>query len=205
MSEAPQAAQETPNAAEAEIQAKPGEAQAEAKPEQKEQPAPTEKAKTPDGEAAPTKYELKVPEGSQLQAADLEKIALFAKEQGLSNVQAQKLVEREAQVLSAYVQGQSEQLKTQTQAWIKDLETDKEVGGAQFSENMEIAHRAVKKFADPEFVKILEETGLGNNPGLVRAFWRIGKQMVNDKMVTPGPANAGRPPLADRLYGNKNK
>src|SRR5688572_20896218 len=50
----------------------------------------------------PEKYDLKLPEGSLLEAAQMEKISAYAKEKGLSNEQAQELLERENDAVSGY-------------------------------------------------------------------------------------------------------
>jgi hypothetical protein len=150
----------------------------------------------------PEKYDLKLPEGAQIKPDQLEKIASFAKEQGFSQEQAQKYLERENAVLSDFVKSQEDGLKTQTQAWVESVKGDKELGGEKFKENMEVSLRAVQKFCSPDFVKLLNDTGLGNHPELVRAFYRIGSAMKEDSLVIPGAqgASAGKS-AAELLYG----
>lgn len=176
------------------------EAKTEATPEPKvEEP---KEAKT----VVPEKYELKLPEGSLLDASAIEKAAAMAKASGLSNEQAQKLLEHESNSIASFIEGQKQQLKQTSESWARELSVDKEFGGADFEKNAELAKRVVHKFASDGFRKTLNETGLGNHPDLVRTFVRIGKAMSEDKLVLPGspPANVQKR-HEDVLYPESNK
>jgi hypothetical protein len=54
-------------------------------------------AKPTEAKVVPEKYDLKLPEASLLDASHVEKLTAFAKERGLSNDEAQALLERENQ------------------------------------------------------------------------------------------------------------
>lgn len=148
-----------------------------------------------------SKYELKQPNESLLDDGALTRIAEYAKKRGLTNEQAQELVEFENQALQKFHQDQVEQLKTKSEQWKATLLQDKEFGGEAFKANAEIAKRAVQKFATPEFIKTLDETGLGNHPELVKMFYRIGKAMANDSFVKPSAQAATKKDIASVLYG----
>jgi phosphotransacetylase len=55
------------------------------------------------------KYDLKLPEGSLLTQAEVDKIVSFSKEQGLSQESAQKLVESEHNIIANYQEQQEQQ------------------------------------------------------------------------------------------------
>ena len=81
---------------------------------------------------------------------------------------------------------------------------DKEFGGEKLDENLAIAKTALDKFATPEFTKLLNDTGLGNHPEVLRVFVRAGKAISPDSVI-PGKA---APSPADRLsalYDNTPK
>jgi flagellar biosynthesis GTPase FlhF len=206
MSEAaPNPAQVPPDAGTGTAEVKPTAAQPEAKPQADQKPL-SEPAKSgeqpqPEKPVVPEKYDLKLPENAQIKADQLEKIAQYAKEQGFSQEQAQKYLERENQVLSEFQQAQQDGLKTQTKAWVESAQADKEYGGEKFKENLELARRALSKFAPQEFVKVLDETGLGNHPELIRTFFRIGNSMKDDRIVNPGAQNSAGKTAAEVLYG----
>lgn len=136
----------------------------------------------------PEKYELKLRKDSPL-TSDVAEIEANAKALGLSQEQAQKMVESRESDFDKFNQRQQEAYKTQQSEWRKTAETDVEIAGADgkaFKENIELAHRALEKFADPAFKKTLNDTGLGNHPELIKTFLRIGKGMANDKSVLDG-------------------
>jgi hypothetical protein len=160
---------------------------------------PAEGAK-PAASAVPEKYELKLPDGSLLQPEYLEKIASYAKEQGFSNEQAQRLVERESQAVSGYMESQKTAFKQQSDTWVSQVQSDKEIGGEALKQNVESAKRVIQRYATPEFQKALDESGLGNHPELVRTFVRIGKAMSEDQLVLPGAQPAAKRSAAEIFY-----
>lgn len=164
----------------------------------------------PETPKPPEKFELKARKDSPLQKTDLEEIEALAKAKGLSQEDAQKLVESREADHERFFSRQREMAIAQQQEWRKTAETDKEIAGSDgkaFKENVEIAHRALHRFADDAFKKVLSETGLGNNPHLIRTFLRIGKGMANDRAVTEGQTvppgkNKSR---ESKLYPTHNK
>lgn len=52
--------------------------------------------------------------------------------------------------------------------------------GDSYDSKIEIAKSVVHKFGDQEFLQSLEETGLGNDPRLVRMFIKLGEAMLDD-------------------------
>lgn len=169
----------------------------EAKPETKET-KPTEGEK----KALPEKYELKLPKDSALSPEHVEKLSAYAKEQGLSNEQAQGLLERESQAVSEYAATQMAKMKEVQDSWLETAKNDKEIGGEALKQNAELSKRVLERYSTPEFRKELNKTGLGNHPELVRVFSRIGKAMSEDQLVIPGVQTPGKKSIASVLYGD---
>lgn len=151
------------------------------------------------------KVELKLPEGSLLDAKVIKDIELLAKEKGLNPEQAQVLLNRESAAVAAYQGNLIEQHKQITEQWIADSKADTEIGGVNFDSNVEHAKRAFDKFATPEFRKALVDTGYGNHKELIRVFARIGKLVKEDKFVQPGESPAPKRSATDILYDNTPK
>lgn len=166
-------------------------------------PTETPPAKSDDGKpTTPTEYKLKVPDGSLLDPSRVEKIVSYAKERGFSEKQAQELLEREHEVLADFNKSQMEAMNKEANGWVDTIKTDKELGGDAFKENVALANRLVKRFGSEQFVKILNDTGLGNHPELVRFCVRVGKLMSEDKLVLPGAQpGPAKKSTADVLYG----
>lgn len=190
--------------AEEKSESKPAEkkTEVEAKAEPKVEEKKEENKAEPEKPKVPEKYELKLPKDSLMDPARVEKIASFAKERGLSQDQAQAVLERESDAISSYAASQQEALKQKASEWKTAVESDKEIGGPALTESVEFAKRALDKFASPTLKQQLNETGLGNHPELVRAFARIGKAMGDDKLVLPGSRENPSRSFESILYGD---
>jgi|688.fasta_scaffold33106_6 hypothetical protein len=146
-------------------------------------------------------YELKVPEGANLDASYLEQTKALAKELGLSQEAAQKLVERDAGLMSSVSERNTAQVREKTEQWAKDAEADKEIGGSNFQSSVTDARTALDKFGTPEFKNLLNQSGVGNHPELIRLLARVGKAMREDKMVTSSSQPArDQKSFADAFY-----
>lgn len=163
---------------------------------------PAEPAKPKDTAAAPPeKYDLKLPEDSLLDEKALEGTVSYAKERGLSNEQAQELVERESFAISEYVT----RMKGEAENWIAEAKGDEELGGDSFNKNVEMARRVVEKFGSDKFKEALNDSGLGNHPEVVRVFKRIAESMGEDSLVQPGAAAKPAKSMAEILYPETSK
>lgn len=206
------AATETPASTES-----PGSEQAggEDKPaEQSDKPSEGEKPKEGDGKAkaeeekdkkadgAPEAYEFKAPEGQELDADAVKQFEPIARELNLNQEQAQKLVDLYgSKVMPQLMKQQAEVWQKQTADWADAAKTDKEYGGDKFEANMTRAKQALEKFGTPELREYLESTGMGNNPELIRAFYKVGAAMSEDTLVTSN--ETGQRSAAEVLYGKK--
>ena len=162
----------------------------------------------PKAEAAPEKYELKLPEGAD--QGLIEKIESFAKERGFSNEQAQAILEREV----AAVQEFANQTKPNGKVWLQQVEkweqealSSKEIGGTpeKLQQSVAVAKKAIAKFFPEESHAFLHESGLGSHPALLTALVRIGQAMGNDKSVKGSSTTTTEKSLAERLYGDSAK
>lgn len=141
-----------------------------------------------DGEketGAREKYEdFNIPEGVEVDAALLEKASPLFKEFNLTQEQAQKAVDLLAEARAGDAKALTDSLKTAREAWVSDAKADKEIGGANFKENLGVAGKALAAFGTPELSGLLKASGFGDHPEVIRVFHRIGKAMSDDKLVT---------------------
>jgi len=154
---------------------------------------------------APEKYELSLPEHSPLDEAVLERTAGYAKKQGLSNEQAQELVNRENQAVVDHVERMKGQLNDQVKVWEADVKADKEIGGDAFNKTVEMAKRVVNRHGSEAFKTALNETGLGSHPELIRFLKSVGESMTEDTFVHPGASVGKTRSPAEVLYGDTVK
>ena len=155
------------------------------------------------GPKVPEKYELKLPKDSVLDTAHLERIAAEAKARGLSQEDAQALVERDNALWATFAKEEAVKTEAYIKGWLDDAKADKEIGGENFTKNAELSYRVIEKFGTKEFKKALEDTGLGNHPELVRVFVKIGQAMGPDKFLPVGTTGKEDKSLADVFYGDK--
>lgn len=205
------AAQSSNNAADV----KPGEATVSteaknegAKTETKSEPTKAEPSKAEGSKEStvPEKYELTIPEGSELDDGALEKIQSYAKEKGLSNEQAQELLNREHEAIKSYAEQQSEALKmTNETEWKQELMKDPEVGGTDFEKNGQLAVRAAEKFFGAGFAEELKAMNLNHHPRLFKGFVRIGRAMADADLVIPEGKGSAPKSIEERLYGSKKQ
>lgn len=127
--------------------------------------------------------EFTVPEGM---VADKETMATFtelAKESGLTQESAQKLVDMATQNVQNILAAQDNAYAETRQEWKKLIEKDPELGGAKLNETQELCQLALRKFGDDSLTELLGSTGIGDSPALTRLLKRVGKMLSEDTLV----------------------
>lgn len=201
-------------------------------PKPSEAPAPTststEPPKPPEakppaepGKAPETYAEFKAPEGYTLDPKAIEAATPIFKELGLTQDQAQRLVEfHSAQMIEAAKAPESQYaaMRTDWQAKVKaDPELAKATNGNATgldAVKLDIG-RALNALGDPglaaEFKAAMDLTGAGDHPAFVKTLWKLAGHITEGRAVTPGnpsphgqrpPGSGDRPPAAKSLYPN---
>jgi hypothetical protein len=155
------------------------------------------KTETTSTAVVPEKYDFKAPEGTEYDAGILESFTGAAKEAGLSQDAAQKVLERMAPALAAR---QVDQVQAIHKEWLDASTADKEFGGDKLTENLGVARKALENFGSPDLRKLLDETGLGNHPEVIRFMYRAGKAISEDKFVGGSARGTGATNPAAVLY-----
>lgn len=151
-------------------------------------------------QGAPEKYEFQPTEGVEIDPGVVETFADVAKELNLSQEAAQTMLNKMAPALATR---QTEQLRAASEHWANESRNDKEFGGEALGENLAHAKKALDAFATPELRTLLNDSGLGNHPEVVRFMVRVGKANGEDSFVSgaSGRSNTNDP---KRLYPNSN-
>lgn len=120
----------------------------------------------------------------------------LAKELGLSQAGAQKLVEFKAKLDERALERWNEhreQLREQAKA---DPELGKDYQGS-----IATARSAIKEFGTPEFRKMLDDYGVGSHPEMIRFCQRVGLAVGETPATTDNAGGASGPvPLYERMY-----
>lgn len=172
-------------------------------PEQTPKENPSQDQNKGNEKVIPEKYELKIPDGSLLDPKRIEAISEYAKEQKLSNEEAQAMLTRESTAVTEHVQAQRSELKTQSEKWLSEAHADKEIGGDKFNESVEVAHRAMSEFFPGTQIKeFMNVTGFGNRADIIKGFLRMGRLMQDAKIQAPNGTGDSAPKgsVVSRIY-----
>lgn len=168
--------------------------------------AKTDEAKADDKPApkAPEAYTFAAPDGFEINEALAAEFTPVLKDLDLSQEQADKLMAFAPKLLEPAIDSAvSKTLDslgyTGCKDWAATAKADTEFGGDKFAENLAVVKAARDQFASPELRKLLETTVLGNNPEMLRLFYRIGKQITPDGYV-PGGTTKSPTNAAQRVY-----
>ena len=78
------------------------------------------------------------------------------------------------------------------------------VGGEKFDENISLAKQALEKFGGQELKDLLQSTGFGNHPAIVKAFYNIGKSVSNDTLVVSNGSSKSEKSAASIMFPTMN-
>ena len=168
----------------------------------------TSESETPQG--APETYEFNTKITDDSSELDPEVVTAFgevAKELDLPQDAAQKVLDKVAPVIQAKQAKVLEQVKLD---WANDSQADKEFGGENLAENLNVAKQALDAFGSDSLKSLLHETGFGNHPEIIRFMYKAGKAISEDSYVgnSEGAMSQGADPkdfnsIANALYSNQ--
>ena len=144
---------------------------------------------------APEKYELKMPDGGRLNAADRDYMEQVARKSNWTNEQAQAaLNEQDRLVLE-----QSTRFRATTEA-------DPDYGGVKLQETQQLALKVINRIR-PEgharrasFLEFINRGGAGNHIEVVSFLADLGRLMAEDGAVGGKGAPSGQVDAASKLY-----
>lgn len=158
---------------------------------------------------APEAYTAFVaPEGVTLDPKAIEAATPIFKELGLTQDQAQKLVNLQAQREADAAKAPKATYDTLRQTWRSEVQADKDIAG--YSVDGKSGIDAVKvdigralNTLDPklasDFRQAMDLTGAGDNPAFVKAFWKLSQSVVEGRPVS----GRGPSPLGQKAPGAK--
>lgn len=159
---------------------------------------------------APESYaDFTLPENMEVNAAVLDEFKGMAKEANMPQEQAQKFVEMGAKLTQEAVENfalsQVEAYAKKVEGWHKTRADDAEIGGTEDKRNEVLSHasKVVKAVGGESLLKALDETGAGNHPEIIRAFYRLRDVIGEDGKLIQGNLGGNEPKsAAQALYPN---
>ena len=98
------------------------------------------------------------------------------KELGLDSAKAQKLVE-------VFAKGEQARSAKQSAEWVAAIKADPQMGGEKLQATAKAANAGAKWAGGEKFLAVLESSGLGNHPDVVRAMAKIGGSLKEDTVA----------------------
>jgi hypothetical protein len=121
----------------------------------------------------------------------------------INKEQAAKFVEMGTKLRNDTIAQETARVETIKGEWLTASKNDKEYGGDKFDENMSVVKLAYDEMATPELKQLMDKTGMGNHPDMIRAFYRMGMMMTQDSHVNANSGSKGDDlPIEQRLYPN---
>jgi hypothetical protein len=166
-------------------------------------------------EGAPETYaDFKLPENTEISKEAMGEFTELFKESNLTQDQAQKFIEKGAQAvqnaIDGFVNQWTEQAAQKVQSWHDTRAKDSEIGGNDEAQKKVLADAShvVKAIGGENLMKALDETGAGNHPEIIRAFFRMRPYIGEDGKFISGNAGGRQKSTAEVLYpslANTNK
>lgn len=147
-----------------------------------------------------------------IDTALLETATPVLKELGLTNEQANKVAALVPKVQERFIQQQNDAFAETRTQWAKDAQADPEIGGKNWDGSKSLAAKALDHFVGPAkdkdgnlngFRQLLDDTGLGNHPEMIRFCRKVGAALSEDSTMargTEGPRD--KPTRLQALYPN---
>lgn len=135
--------------------------------------------------------DLTLPDGAAVDQTQMAKYKDLAKNLNLKPEAAQAILDFEAERLSAGAAAAAA-------AWQEQV---KQEHGDKLPLVLATCAKAIDQFGGDELRTLLDQTGLGNHPLLVKAFYKAGTLMKEDKSVSSNGTATGDLTFTEALYG----
>ena len=150
---------------------------------------------------APEAYDdFTAPDGIELDTEVLDDFKATAKELNLPQEAAQRVVDLGIALIQKASDANATLIAEAQQGWITASKTDPEFGGDKLNESLALSRKGLEAVGTPELTKLLDESGLGNHPEVIRAFVKVGKAYSEDGFVSGNGGEARSDSAAKRMY-----
>ena len=109
---------------------------------------------------------------------------------GLSKDEAKDLLDTQYRAVKEYSDRNTQSVEKAKQEWREMSRADKEIGGDNFNKTAELSRRVVERFGNEAFKTLLNQSGFGNYPEVLRFLSKIGAAFSEDQL-RPGNASSG--------------
>lgn len=108
----------------------------------------------------------------------------------------------QAQLVADQARGMADGFNEREANWSKDTLADPDLGGANMPKTNERMVRAIQTYdKDAAFARVLNSTGLGSHPDVVRFLAKVGETAQESDIMPPTAGGEQKRSFANRLYG----
>jgi hypothetical protein len=171
-------------------------------PAPQEQKAPEGRPALTDAQTAPElKLDaVKVPEGLKLEGETKDAFARAITE-GDPNKRAQALLDLYAGEAKKAQTSMYDTYNKMNKDWVEAVKADPEIGGDNWANVQKTIAKALDTYGTPGVRQALSLTGAGNNPEVIRTFYKMAKSLTEGGHVGGNPpAQQGEKGLAELMY-----
>ena len=141
--------------------------------------------------------DMKLPEGFKANPEVLADLTKLVNEHGLSKETAEALAPVGAKIAENAVKRINDGYADIRSGWRDEVAADPVLGS---KEQMAIADAGLEAYGTPGLRKLLDETGIGDHPEVIRAFHKIGKTVKPDGFVKGGSGDTRVANPEDAMY-----
>lgn len=149
-------------------------------------------------------YEVTAPEGAKLDPESVKAFSAVANELKLPQEAAQKLAAWYDKHSTEKATANTSAWKAVNDGWVDAGKKDAEIGGEKWDTSVEHCRAAIKSFGTKEFTDMLNLTGAGNHPEMIRFLTRVHNATKEDKMISGGQGAQGGKDIAKIMFPNQN-
>jgi hypothetical protein len=155
-------------------------------------------------EGAPEDYELSFGEDAQVNEEMLSEFTTIAKEEKLTQAQAQRFADMGAKLSESLLADQQQQMLALRDSWVAEFKADPDYGGAKFEQSVTEAQRTLQRYGEPSLKDLLNSTGVGDHPAFLRMMARIDRATKEDEIVDGSKPSVKKAP-ENILYDNMSE
>jgi hypothetical protein len=136
-------------------------------------------------------FELEAPKDGLLTKEYVTQFQKDAIEAGLSKDEAKNLLDTQHRAVQDFDSRTKASVEKAKEEWRNMSRADTEIGGDNFNKTAEISKRVVEKFGNDAFKKLLNESGFGNYPEVLRFLSKVGSAFSEDQLKAGNPSSGG--------------
>lgn len=153
----------------------------------------------------PVQYtDFTISEDSQINEEVLQEFKNIAAESGVPQEKAQALLDLAAKNSQKAIENQQNEYAKVREGWVKEIKEDSEFGGINFKETLIRAQRTLNNFGGEELTDLLNSSGLGDNPHVIKMLAKIDNKLGED-VTEIGEASKTKLDAADVLFPKSGK